>query len=1127
RELTIHGRLATDHEELWPEEEWTRHASGILSSTSAPEPSALTVWPPEGATEAVPVEGFYTGLAESGYGYGPAFQGLRAAWRQGDTVFAEVQLPEAVREEAGSYTIHPALLDAACQALGFVTDGSGDSAVKMPFAWSGVSVHASGASELRVRLTRTGPETVTFAVADTTGRPVASVGSLVMRPVAAGVPRLTRDGLHEVVWDELLDAPAAFATECAVIGDADAAALLGAQAYPDLASLGEAVPPLVVAVVDGNGTRAALEQALGWVQGWMAEERFAGSRLAVVTRGAVAVGTGEVPTDEAGAAVAGLVKSAESENPGRFLLADVDGTAESWRALPTLGDGDEPQIALRYGRAYVPRLVRAGEAGGSLQPPAGTDAWRLEIGEAGSLDGLRLAPAEDAQAALLPGQVRIAVRAAGLNFRDVLGALGMYPGGLDLLGNEIAGEVVETGEGVTGLAVGDRVMGLVAGGLGPMVVAEGWRVVRMPRGWTFTRAAGVPVAFLTALYGLRELGGLAAGQRVLVHAAAGGVGTAAVQVARLLGAEVYATASAPKQEYVADLGVDRTRIASSRTLDFASSFPEVDVVLNSLAGEYVDASLGLLREGGRFVEMGKTDVRDAAAYDGVTYRTFDLGQAGPELIARMLGELVEWFEAGELTPVRTVACDVRRAVSAFRWMSQARHVGKIVLTVPRALDADGTVLITGGTGTLGGLLARHLVTEHGVRHLLLVSRTGEQAALRRELEELGAEVRIVACDIADRAAVAELLDGIPPEHSLTGVFHAAGVLDDGVVTGLDSARLARVLAPKVDGALHLHELTAEVDLSAFVLFSSMSGLLGASGQAGYAAANMFLDALAQQRRAQGLPGLSLAWGLWESASAMTAHLSDTDLRRMGGAGMRGLTRDEGMELLDAAWQSGEALLAPVRWDHRLLRRLASSGARVPSLLRKLVRAPRRRTVLESAKDGGLRERLSTLSEAERRGVLNELVAGSVAAVLGHVGTDAVPVDRPFKELGFDSLTSVEFRNRLNEATGLRLPSTLVFDHPTPSALAARLDALLPGAETATTAAAPASLHEELDRLEAVLLSPALDGAERDGLAARLRTLASRLGEPAGPADGRTVADRVQSATDDELFALLDGRFENP
>ncbi|MCQ8836625.1 MDR/SDR family oxidoreductase, partial [Streptomyces malaysiensis] len=413
-----------------------------------------------------------------------------------------------------------------------------------------------------------------------------------------------------------------------------------------------------------------------------------------------------------------------------------------------------------------------------------------------------------------------------------------------------------------------------------MVVVDVRGVVGVPVGWSFEQAASVPVAFVTAYYALVDLAGVRAGESVLVHSAAGGVGMAAVQLARYLGAEVFATASESKWSVVRGLGVSGERIASSRSVEFERVFGSgVDVVLDSLAGELVDASLRLVRPGGRFVEMGKSDVRDAGevaeAFGGVWYRAFDLAEAGVERLGEVLREVVGLFEEGVLELLPVGVGDVRRAGEVFGVMRRARHVGKLVLSVPSVVGAGGGwVVVSGASGVLGGVVARHVVAERGVRRLLLLSRRGEGApgvgGLVAELESAGAEVRIAACDVADRDALAGVLSSL--EGGVSGVVHAAGVLDDVMVESLSGERLAGVLAAKVTGAWNLHELTLNRGVRWFVMFSSAAGVLGAAGQANYAAGNTFLDALAAYRRSRGLPGVSVAWGLWEQRSVMTEGL---------------------------------------------------------------------------------------------------------------------------------------------------------------------------------------------------------------------------------------------------------------
>ncbi|MGW1973753.1 polyketide synthase dehydratase domain-containing protein, partial [Streptomyces tubercidicus] len=617
------------------EQPWVRHAVGVLGTDSPASGAGLSEWPPAGA-EPVTIEGLYEGLAAAGFEYGPVFRGLREVWSRGDELFASVELPESAVAEAAGFGLHPALLDSALHALGLVDSGGADEGRgRLPFSWSGATLHASGASVLRARLSVNGPDSVALELADASGGPVATIDSLVLRPVSAdGIAQAKAGGqdtaLHTMDWIPLPEpaesTASAVAVEAAVDmrdgtdGRLDLSAI-GASVYPDLGSLPQGEVPshvlLWLDAPDGDPAAAAhtaTHRALALLQAWLAEERFAAARLVVVTQGAVSVD--ERRPDPALAAVWGLVRSARSENPDRFTLVDLDGVSESLAVLPAALACDEPELAVRAGEVYVPRLSRHVRPD-ALPVPEQSGAWCLDIVEKGTLENLHLAECPTAQAELGAGQVRIAVRAAGLNFRDVLNALGMYPGDAVPLGIEGAGVVTEVGPGATGFSPGDRVMGLFTQSFGPLAVADARTLARIPEGWSFAQAASVPVVFLTAYYALVDLGELQAGESVLVHAAAGGVGMAAVQLARHLGAEVFGTASPGKWESLRSSGLDEVHIASSRDLDFEGAFLAatagrgVDVVLDSLAREFVDASLRLLPRGGRFLEMGKTDVRDA------------------------------------------------------------------------------------------------------------------------------------------------------------------------------------------------------------------------------------------------------------------------------------------------------------------------------------------------------------------------------------------------------------------------------------------------------------------------------------------------------------------------------------
>ncbi|SNS93901.1 Acyl transferase domain-containing protein [Actinoplanes regularis] len=790
REVAVHSRAGDDAE-------WVTHASGLLAAESGPAGFDLVAWPPAGA-EPIDLGGGYDDLAERGYEYGPAFRGLRAAWRRGTEIYAEVALPPDVK--AAGFVLHPGLFDAALHAL-----GSTGTTVQLPFSWSGVTVHASGATTLRVRLTPSPDGRVALVAADAGGAPVVSVDALTLRPITeAQLRAASATALHTVGWTPVSESPAAEPGPWAVLG-ADDLGLSAAPGYDDLDALlaaieaGAEAPDVVFAPVTGadgelsTAVRDTVGEVLVLVQRWLADDRLAASRLVPVTTGAVAGGP-----DLPAAAVWGLVRSAEAENPDRFGLLDRDGGAIPWTAVAGALNS-ETELAVRDGELLVPRLARS--------------------------------------------------------------------------------------------AVTDR---------------------------------------------------------------------------------------------------------------------------------------------------------------------------------------------------------------------------------PAGLD-QGTVLLTGGTGTIGAQIARHLVSTHDVRRLVITSRRGPAAQgaaeLRAELAELGAETEIVACAADDRAAMAELFAA----HPIRAVVHAAGVTDDGVVGSLDPARLDTVLRPKVDAAVVLHELTRDRDLAAFVLFSSGAGTFGSAGQANYAAANAFLDALAGHRRSLGLPGTSVAWGFWAERSELTGKLGDADVARMGRSGIAAMDTGTGLALFDAALATADPAVVAARFDLTRLRSRAS-GNGVPPALRSLVaRGSGRRA---TAAGGGsaseaeaLRKRIASLAPDQAAAAVLDLVRMHVASVLGFAGPHAVDAGRGLIDLGFDSLTALELRNRLGHAIGAKLPATLVFDYPTATAVAGHLLDRLP-AGGPKPPAVPALA--ELDRLETLLAEPMTD-EDRGGVRGRLQALLQRLGDT----DDAGLTGKLDDASDEEMFAFID------
>jgi NADPH:quinone reductase-like Zn-dependent oxidoreductase len=825
-------------------------------------------------------------------------------------------------------------------------------------------------------------------------------------------------------------------------------------------SVEETTTALDAAAAKGCGSLLAVVQALATGSGTQ-------PRLWVATEGAVAVGSVPWPVQVGQAPAWGLARVAAIEQPQlRCSIIDLDPGDRRNSAARLLAeiaaDDSESQIAHRGGRRFLARLVRQGREQAQnprLAVPSGP-SFLLTTSQRGSLDNLTIAAARRGD--LGRRDVEIRVHASGLNFRDVLGALGMYPGEPGPMGGECAGRVVAVGAGVTDMRPGDDVMCLAGGGLGKYVVTPREAVVPLPERLTHEQGAGIPVAFLTAYYGLHHLAKIKRGDRVLVHAAAGGVGQAAIQIALSAGAEVYGTAgAAEKRAFVRSLGV--RHVFSSRTADFRSTLLDltngdgVDIVVNSLIGPFIPESLAVLRPGGHFLELGKTELwsqqQVSQVNSGAVYQPFDLAevmQRDLPTIAALFAAVTEGLLTGRLRPMPTRVFDFRDAVAAFRHMSQAAHVGKIVLSQRDMLDDDSnhpvidpeaSYLITGGCGGLGLEVAEWLASR-GARHLVLTGRSAPGAAAQTTIDELraaGPNVTVLLGDIASEADVQRLLARLagttPP---LRGVIHAAGVLDDGVLTELTWQRFETVLAPKVRGAWLLDQLTRQHRLDFFVLFSSASAVLGAAGQANYAAANTFLDALAARRRVEGLPALSINWGPWREVG-MAARPGAPAGQRAADRGIGGIDPGDGVRLLELLLKKPESnvIALPAEWE-TILRPFAPASE--PSLLRALAAAERqtrdRREPRQPA--GDLRAHLLSASPAERLSELRELVRERVALALGVADPGRLDFSLSFAKAGLDSLMALEVRNTLSSALGLSLSPAVLFEHPSIEAVAAHL-----------------------------------------------------------------------------------------
>ncbi|HHP7245480.1 MAG TPA: aminotransferase class I/II-fold pyridoxal phosphate-dependent enzyme [Elainellaceae cyanobacterium] len=787
------------------------------------------------------------------------------------------------------------------------------------------------------------------------------------------------------------------------------------------------------------------------------------SRLWLITQNSQSVGV-PMPLHVEHASLWGLARVIRLEHPKLYCTCiDVDRAVSTADLVNELcRSDDEDQIAYRQGDRYVARLLPHHQYSAQRLSIPEAESFRLSLSDYGVLDNLAWVPTT--RRPPQPGEVEIQVRAAGINFRDVLNALGMLTDVLKDMGfarasevpfgGECAGIVTAVGDGVDSLKVGDSIIAAqVIGSLGQYVTVNAQFVVPKPSGLTFAEAATIPTTFLTAYYGLCHLANLKPGDRVLIHAAAGGVGQAAVLLAQAIGAEVFATASPSKWEVLRSMGI--THIMNSRTLDFAQEVLDitagagVDVVLNSLNGDFIPTSLSVLASQGRFVEIGKIGIWDECkihqARPDVSYFPFDLlelSQKAPHLVASMLTDLMQQFQQGALKPLIHTVFPADDVSAAFRHMAQAKHVGKVVISLPaiaptQSIRKDASYLITGGLGAIGLHIARWLV-ERGAIHIVLTGRrppSPDAIATIRQLEQQGACIRTIQADISNPADAASLISSLisPPDaHSiypLRGVIHAAGVLEDDMLQNQSWEAFRKVLAPKISGAWNLHTLTQNDSLDFFVCFSSIAALLGSPGQGNYAAANACMDALVHHRRSLGLPATTINWGPW--AVGMAANLNERDSERLTAQGLRAIAPDSGIQALDAALAQGfsQVGIFPVDWDAFFQHASLHAASPVLSALK-----PAGQTMSRSTRSD-LLQQLETTPPGDRLSLLQHHICQQLANVLGFGSPDMIDPYESFGDLGMDSLMAVELTNRLKTSLNYPVPQTLLFDYPTANALA--------------------------------------------------------------------------------------------
>ena len=1064
-ELSLFSRLIGDGESG---QIWVLHLTAQrLDASGAGEKPALMPVSPDNPWEVG--TDFYERSRVRGYHYGPQFQCVKDVCRVNREVALHLELPDALSDAGVEYRIAPNLLDGAIQALLALLPDDGKAYA--PTTVESVTQFANPEGDGPFRVYAQGADDGTkgdVRLYDERGTLLVELKGLQLEALGGFIAAADSDGVFEERWINgssaatppgSPDRHVLIFTETESVGEQIVAATrhrfsTSLVAHPTdsseiLAQFTNQIPAtdvlFLVPTVDSATMDTSLGCLLAVVQGMITDSLHPATRLWIVTRAAQEIHISDqvVPWQSP---FWGFGRVVALEHPElRLVLIDLPGEPEKadWDALYCLFDkeSEETEIGIRNGSYLTRRLkpMNLDDRTAAIRPSdQRTGGYSLTVAPVGSLDNLHF-KANDSRCPG-PGEVALRVLTTGLNFRDVLTVLGLLPTRRHtspVLGWECVGEVTQVGEGVIRVKPGDLAIGLSPGCFASHIVLDSRLVWPKPARLSTVEAATLPLAFLTASYGLEHLARLQPGERVLIHSASGGVGLAAIQVAKHMGAEVFATAGTPeKRAYLTHLGVTLT--ADSRSVTFADDILEatngqgMDVVVNSLSGAAMYRSLSLLAPYGRFIELGKTDLLAGHTIGlkrferNISYHTVDLSTLcadHPELLDRLLSDLLKRIETGALKPLPHTELPIQKAPDAFRLMATAKHIGKIVVTtndrpipVRLGMDAstirpDGAYLVTGGMGGLGELMAGWLVGK-GARCLVITGRSAhnrEQVDWLNHLRETGADIHYLQSDVTDRDSVGRLIGMFGSQlPALRGIFHAAGVVDDGIALLYDAKRMTRVLAPKIFGAWYLHECTRDLSLDLFVLFSSAAGLIGLPGQVAYAAGNAFLDGLASYRRTLGLPAVSISWGPWRQIGMTSNNSLSVRLEA------------QGFELIDTN-------VGLVTLD-RILRHAVYRAAVVPNNPGQLRYPQHKRLFNNERSDMDVAEgdewldpvNLSALPPDQRATYTRRFLRGAIARIV-EIPAQDIDTQKTWRSLGVDSLMAVELKHRIERGLGVSLP----------------------------------------------------------------------------------------------------------